>query len=1220
MDDELNIIQNEDDDVLETVEVIQVDDIEVIDAEVSEAFPPLGEDNPQLNHALLYGRDAANQHPITSIEGLRQELDDIEALKTVYSDKKHQADYYLWRKDEKHPLPANPYCLFVSIYPETNNIQICDENSDVFGVTVPDAAFVGNQEYAQADGGTKTGRDGNYALVVHSGLVSVRCETTVVVGDYVVPNSRGEAKKFNDNNLGYKYGYLVTALSEVGDVQYATISLVAPSTLAKTLADGVQDLSVRVSNETNRITSAINVANSAYALAKDVKDSTDSNIEYIGGQVSDALDKVDKIEDEVKDLNTSVENACTNAELAKTISENAVAAAKQMGDDAYASANEAIAAIKDISAGSTSWAKRVDAYSVGEYSQAYGLTWEQAKSQNAVKTGTIHIPTIVHTETYVGISDVYKQEFSIGYYYEWNGETWTPSSSVAVNFSSEYISGSTQSPYWVVKIADVEKDGVIYKLGYLYKWNNDAWEYTGASVAENTLTRAVSAMHQTANELSMEVSNVRGDVAIVNSRVDENASNVQTLAKWTGSEEGKWNIATTTSKTDDDGAHMAFVVVKDAEEDIELGGARIVLDDGENGSYIKMDADRIDFTAGDFTIDAKHISLNGETTLSSWQDENDITKINGGNIQTNTVTADKIDVDELSSISADLGIVNAGVINIIDDIIIQEPEVTGTLIYSDLQTSSDDGSNYYVVTDFSGDFKESHLEIPDFYNGYPVKIIGEKAFENCEIKSIKLGKSLVEIQSNAFKNCKNLIEIVIPDNVVTLGQYVFIGCTSLVSVTIGNGIQFLTDQQFYNCSNLKRVIGLAGLSEPNKGNSISQSTFTGCEGSLRDIYYSGISNSFSMQPFINWSIKPKIHYHLNNQNRPAEEEYWDYNDINNTLNNNRDYIINSPYFKVSKYGSIEASAGTFSGHLQAATGTFSGELKAATGSFSGTLNAASGTFKGKLQAATGTFSGELKAATGSFSGKITATSGEIQEGVTIGNCTINGDGFFSSANDAFYIGNSGYLAAYNAKFSTTVSVGTSLTCGKVNLGTESININSKITLLDLGTTGGGLSTSSGNNLNISSGQYLLITSAGYIKIGTKDNTSNVNQLLGYWKVQEMGAETPVNVTSDKNKKNTIQNQSEAYSSIFDKLKPVTFKYNDGNSDRIHTGFIAQDVEEAVLQSGLTTKDFAAVCYDTDENGNKHDYGVRYEEIVSLCVYEIQKLKARIKELETKQND
>lgn len=120
-------------------------------------------------------------------------------------------------------------------------------------------------------------------------------------------------------------------------------------------------------------------------------------------------------------------------------------------------------------------------------------------------------------------------------------------------------------------------------------------------------------------------------------------------------------------------------------------------------------------------------------------------------------------------------------------------------------------------------------------------------------------------------------------------------------------------------------------------------------------------------------------------------------------------------------------------------------------------------------------------------------------------------------------------------------------------------------------------------------------------------------LNGNWYISNLGSSTPV--TSDATKKNSITIQPEVYSRIFDRLSAVIFKYNNGTSDRIHTGLIAQDLEKAVLAEGLTSQDFAAVCYDIDENGHKTNYGIRYEELVSMCIYEIQKLKARISELQ-----
>ena len=103
-------------------------------------------------------------------------------------------------------------------------------------------------------------------------------------------------------------------------------------------------------------------------------------------------------------------------------------------------------------------------------------------------------------------------------------------------------------------------------------------------------------------------------------------------------------------------------------------------------------------------------------------------------------------------------------------------------------------------------------------------------------------------------------------------------------------------------------------------------------------------------------------------------------------------------------------------------------------------------------------------------------------------------------------------------------------------------------------------------------------------------------------------------TSDKNKKNTINPIAESYSNLFDMLNPVTFKFNDGTSNRLHTGLVAQDVKSAIDACGIDSRDFAAYCEWKDNNGNDNS-GLRYEEFIALCINEIQKLKKRVAELE-----
>ena len=99
-------------------------------------------------------------------------------------------------------------------------------------------------------------------------------------------------------------------------------------------------------------------------------------------------------------------------------------------------------------------------------------------------------------------------------------------------------------------------------------------------------------------------------------------------------------------------------------------------------------------------------------------------------------------------------------------------------------------------------------------------------------------------------------------------------------------------------------------------------------------------------------------------------------------------------------------------------------------------------------------------------------------------------------------------------------------------------------------------------------------------------------------------------TSDRRKKTGIKDITKKYVEFFKKLKPKLFRFKDGESGRLHSGFIAQDVEEAAGESGIPTKDLAFLCID--EEGN---YGLRYEELIAIQTKVIQDLLERVEKLE-----
>lgn len=104
-------------------------------------------------------------------------------------------------------------------------------------------------------------------------------------------------------------------------------------------------------------------------------------------------------------------------------------------------------------------------------------------------------------------------------------------------------------------------------------------------------------------------------------------------------------------------------------------------------------------------------------------------------------------------------------------------------------------------------------------------------------------------------------------------------------------------------------------------------------------------------------------------------------------------------------------------------------------------------------------------------------------------------------------------------------------------------------------------------------------------------------------------------SSDIKLKNTIEELDDKYSVLFSNLKPRSYKFNDGTSNRKHTGLIVQEVIEALKEADIPVEEYGLCCAFGDPNDEKTEWGLRYEELIALCINEIQKLNKRIKTLE-----
>ena len=119
-------------------------------------------------------------------------------------------------------------------------------------------------------------------------------------------------------------------------------------------------------------------------------------------------------------------------------------------------------------------------------------------------------------------------------------------------------------------------------------------------------------------------------------------------------------------------------------------------------------------------------------------------------------------------------------------------------------------------------FKEcknlSNVEIPE-----GVTSIGDSAFYKCaNLSSIEIPEGIIRISEETFSGCTSLTSVTIPDSVTSIENSAFYGCTSLSSVTIPDSVTSIEDYAFYECTSLTSV------TIPNSVTSIGEYAFSRC--------------------------------------------------------------------------------------------------------------------------------------------------------------------------------------------------------------------------------------------------------------------------------------------------------------------------------------------------------------------------------------------------------
>jgi hypothetical protein len=1159
MNQNVNIIEEENDiDIIETVDFIDVENTEALTVDSLSAFPAVGESNEYLKHQLLNGRELDDQHPITAITGLRGELDYIESLKTVYSDKRRHANYYLWEDANLLQEEEDRSGYFVALCENMNQIKICTDN-DVFGVVVEDAGFIGGQD--------DIARDYKYGLVADTGVVAVRCELDVKVGDSVISNEYGVAKK-SDN----EYGYKVVALEDVNGVICAIIDLSVSIKDICSLGNESEILSERMDAAAINIVAAMNVANAAYNKAAEAGVGVEGAI----GAANNAVQQAGEVINATNNMQTQIELINQTSVQAKAIAESAVTSADAIRSEAVSVANDALTnvngliedlepislwgvsdnyitvdtwdsadkdtsqtyyakdtglyyfyyqddwrSISEVRRGAeyltnyikddlatkteiytvetltednksaieknaesiTSMVSSVDKYSIGEYSQAYGLTLEQARS--ILKEGYVYIPikqgraTYTHNEQYDDSTDqIPTFYFSCGFYYIWDGEWWVENNTqcVALPYINELGNqipvGNNSLKFWFID-SETAPDG--YEPMALYMWTETqdnsgetVWTWVKVNViAGNANNRLTSMIRQTAGEISIDVANTKGSVAYLGARVDNTESSVQTLAShvigeyvtletWNDAgkdtskiyytkdtklyyyyEDNEWKstkksyeaglegtMATIQEKADDDGASIAQVV-RAVGENGQVNAASIVTAINNSGSSVVIGAD--------------HVNIEGKTI-----------NLRSGKF---SIDSDYFDVTSQGVVTATRGTIGGW--NIDGEKMWNTADVDGVPHSTILAAYDNDlaRSRVFRCTRYYGTNNATDV--------FTIRRNGEVCFGNTDGRWIVANPKLYP------------------------GELEFNTSTSTTRM----------------CATFIEAISATGEDDARVYNGI------------------GVSASLKVDDNI--------------------------------------YLNRSRYLKC-EYGSYYEAVGmTHNGHLSIGANDQPGHTN------------------------------------------IKTSSG-------------NQIGFYVDGTQMAYVDSEG-LTIKNGKLNLSGDVSYS---GSLSVGRDII-LKNNMCLYGKNTDGV---------------DQILIFRNGYnnIQIGTATNNqgvalfANSDQGIGFFidnkkKVEIKSSGIIVNdvsTTSDERKKNSIKDLDDRYIRLLDNLSAKTYKFNEHRTDVINCGFIAQEVLSALSDVGLSQKEFGGFV---DVNGDGSEYALDYSQFIPIMWEEIKSLRARVFELENKEN-
>ncbi|MHB9140699.1 MAG: leucine-rich repeat domain-containing protein [Paludibacter sp.] len=103
--------------------------------------------------------------------------------------------------------------------------------------------------------------------------------------------------------------------------------------------------------------------------------------------------------------------------------------------------------------------------------------------------------------------------------------------------------------------------------------------------------------------------------------------------------------------------------------------------------------------------------------------------------------------------------------------------------------------------------------------------VGTRAFENCSgLIYVTFTSANTSIENNAFANCSGLMMVTLPSSITSIKTSVFYGCSRLFAINIPSSVTTIESNAFAKCN------GFTSINLPNSITTIGEYAFAGCYG------------------------------------------------------------------------------------------------------------------------------------------------------------------------------------------------------------------------------------------------------------------------------------------------------------------------------------------------------------------------------------------------------